>query len=110
VVGWILRHSSQLKTGPPRRVKEERREGVPRKSAVSISPKGEKDVTVETTDGGHLRTHPAARRMKSGKLTPTAKVTQMAPSNAASTESAQRRTSPGPLGVRAAARRSYWYH
>jgi hypothetical protein len=66
--------------------------------SVSKSPRGEKDVTVGTTAGGHLGDHPAAPKKLSGTLKPTAKGTSYAPVPAASKEAASRRTSPGAPG------------
>jgi hypothetical protein len=62
---------------------------------VSKSPRGEKDVTVGTTAGGHLDDHPAAPKKQSGTLKLTAKGTSTAPVPAASMEAAQRHTYPG---------------
>jgi hypothetical protein len=67
-------------------------------SALSKFPRGEKDVTVGTTAGGHLGDHPAAPKKPSGKLKPTAKGTSTAPVPAASMKAAQRRTYPGASG------------
>jgi hypothetical protein len=73
---------------------------------VSKSPRGEKDVTVGTTAGGHLGNHLAAPTKSSGTLKPTDKGTSSTPVPAASKEAASRRTSPeapgdvsGPLSV-----------
>jgi hypothetical protein len=59
------------------------------------SPTGEKDVTVGTTAGGHLISHPTALNKPSGPPKPTAKSTGSLSVPVASKEAAQRRTSPG---------------
>jgi hypothetical protein len=66
--------------------------------SVSTSPRGEKDVTVGTTAGGHLGDRPAAPTKPSGTLKLTATDTRAAPVPAASNEAATRRTSPRALG------------
>jgi hypothetical protein len=72
---------------------------ISRRAAPDIkSPRGEKDVTVDTSAGGHLVTKPAAPKEPSGPLQPTATGTVILPVPAASKEVATRRTSPGPPG------------
>jgi hypothetical protein len=61
-------------------------------------PRGEKDVTVGTTAGGHLVNHPAAPKKPSGPLKPTANGTVILPVSVASMEATLRRTSPGAPG------------
>jgi hypothetical protein len=62
------------------------------------SPRGEKDVTVGTTAGGHLITHPTALNKPSGLPKLTTKCTGSPSVHFASKEVAERRTSPGAPG------------
>jgi hypothetical protein len=62
------------------------------------SPRGEKDVTVGTTAGGHLVTHPAAPKKPSGPFKPTANGTVILPVSVSLMEGTLRRTSSGAPG------------
>jgi hypothetical protein len=62
------------------------------------SPRGEKDVTVGTTAGGHSITHPTALNKPRRPPKLTAKDTGSRSVPVASKEAAQRRTSPGAPG------------
>jgi hypothetical protein len=74
------------------------REIVPQNSPETKSPRGEKDVTVGSTAGGNLISHPTALNKPSGPPNPTAKGTGSLSVPVASKEAAQRRTSPGAPG------------
>jgi hypothetical protein len=73
-------------------------ENIPHKYTKIKYPRGDKDATVFTSAGGHLATRPAAPKMQSGSLKPTAKGTVIPPVSVASMKASLNRTSLGAPG------------